>query len=461
MTFHSEFFRTGKAFQVLPLALWVSLGLLPILALTRSEEGTPHLGLAIAIASLTLFVGALVASFSSRQMRSDPRRNHFFAQLGGLIVAVLLFVLTDNAILFTLGWLGSGHLLARLIGHSSSLAEARDAYRRSMKTFLVGDAAVLAAVVLLCWNARTVDISIAIEASAAMTPMLTLLAALLLLIGAAVRCALPPFSGWLLSSMTAPTPVSALMHAGLVNAGGFLLLRFAPLLEAAPVARYAAVLLGLFAAIWGVSIMAVRPDIKRALAGSTVSQMGFMIMSCGMGAYAAVLWHLVAHGLFKAWLFLNAGSTIGMRRDVRPTLDARSVFIVSALALGIGTFLALNGALGATLVPLLLAFATGGATLVSILVARTRHGSRLKLALAVFCLAVVHALGFGAAQTLLDRPDAPLLSPVLAIVLLVFFLGVWTWQSHRIERRRALPPLLYVRLLNAGNLPTTASGDRS
>ena len=143
----------------------------------------------------------------------------------------------------------------------------------------------------------------------------TLTAALLLLIAAAARCALPPFAGWLLSSMTAPTPVSALMHAGLVNAGGFLLIRFAPVFEAAPIARAAAVAIGLVAALYGVGVMSVRPDIKRSLAGSTVSQMGFMIMSCGLGAYAAALWHIVAHGLFKAWLFLGSGSSVGMRGD--------------------------------------------------------------------------------------------------------------------------------------------------
>ena len=157
---------------------------------------------------------------------------------------------------------------------------------------------------------------------------------MLLVIAAAARCAVPPFSGWLLSSMTAPTPVSALMHAGLVNAGGFLLIRFAPVLEAAPVARAVAMLLGLFGAIYGVGIMMVRPDIKRSLAGSTVSQMGFMIASCGLGYFAAALWHLTAHGLFKAWLFLTAGSRVGIEQN-RPQggLDLTAAATVALVTL--------------------------------------------------------------------------------------------------------------------------------
>lgn len=284
-------------------SIWIAPAGIAGLAFLAAEGPRALSVLQLVIAGMTIFVGAIVAAFSRRFMRSDPRRTSYFAQIALLIGSVLLFVLTNDLLVFAAAWVASGILLASLVGHANALPEAREAAIRARRTFLIGDLALLAALAIVGGHGGTTDISAALSRSGSLSPLAGHLAALLLVIAAAARCALPPFSAWLLSSMTAPTPVSALMHAGLVNAGGFLLLRLAPVLEAAPVARYAAVGTGLFAALWGLGIMAVRPDAKRALAGSTVSQMGFMIMSCGLGAYAAALWHIAAHGLFKAWLF--------------------------------------------------------------------------------------------------------------------------------------------------------------
>ncbi|MDR7103628.1 proton-conducting transporter membrane subunit [Croceicoccus sp. BE223] len=442
------------------LVLWSLLGILPVVALLAWRAGAPLPGLSLAIAGMTLFVGALVATFSTRYMRSDRRSGRFFATLGGLVASVLFFVLTGNALLFVAGWLASGVLLARLIGHADEWGEARAAARRSIRTFLLGDLALLAGIGLLCWHGGTLRLDEAIAAVPAMPAPVVGVIAALLLAAAAARCALPPFSGWLTSSMTAPTPVSALMHAGLVNAGGFLLLRFAPVLEAAPAVRYAAIAIGLFAALWGIGIMAVSPGIKRSLAGSTVSQMGFMIVSCGFGAYAAALWHIVAHGLFKAWLFLNAGSAFGTEADRRPALEPGVVMAVAGITFVVGCVLAVRGTAGGELVPLLLAAATGAATLGTVLVGRTGAGSRVAITAMLIGLALLHLLGFELARDALAFADAPLISPTLAVIVLAAFLGGWIWQSRRIATRSALPPALYVHLLNAGMLRPLASGDR-
>lgn len=454
------FYSRFDAGKFVALVLWTGLGGLLVAAIGTSATGAPMSGLSIAIAALTLFVGALVATYSARYMRSDPRRFRFFSSLGGLVLSVLMFVLANNAFFFAAGWLASGFLLASLIGHSEGWSEACAAARRSQHTFLIGDFAVVAGLGLLCWSTGTWRLDSAIMAISAMPVPLVGTIALLLLAGAAARCALPPFSGWLMSSMTAPTPVSALMHAGLVNAGGFLLLRFSPVLEAVAVVRYSAIVLGLFAAIWGIGIMAVRPDIKRSLAGSTVSQMGFMIMSCGLGAYAAALWHIVAHGLFKAWLFLNAGSAIGMQADRRPTLEPRVVVTVAAATLIVGGVLTFGGIAGAELVPLLLAIATGLATLGAIVLADVNVGSRLALAGGLSALALVHVLGFEAASAALPVASATPLPPAAAILLLAVFLGGWVCQSILVASRTPLPAPLYVRLLNAGALRPALSGDR-
>ena len=415
----------------------------------------PASGLAAAIAGLTLFVAAIVVLFSQRYMRADLRPGAYFGAIGALLACVLAFVLTGNLAVFAGAWIGSGLLLARLIGHVGQLAESGPAMRRAAATFAIGDSALVAALAILWWHGGSLQIDEVLAATATMPPSLALLAALLLVIAAGARCALPPFSGWLLSSMTAPTPISALMHAGLVNAGGFLLIRFAPVLEAAPLARIGAVVLGLVAALYGIGIMAVRPDIKRSLAGSTVSQMGFMVLNCGLGAYSAALWHILAHGLFKAWLFLGSGSSVGMK-PARPGRDlAPQVSHAIAVTTLVAAFVAgWAGVLSAGMVPLALGLATAIAMLAGAMQGDGSVRGKLVLALSCAGLMALYAGGLRIAHAVLG-PDAPALLPAPALIaLLAAFLGTWVWQQRRFAGAASLPPALYVRLLNAGALAT-------
>lgn len=438
--------------------LWLGLGA-AALALA-GPSAPPASGLPLAIGLLTLFVAAIVATFSLRYMRADARSQRFFITLGALVAAVLGFLFTGNLAVLGLAWCISGWLLAALIGHAGGWREAVAAARRARLTFLAGDAALLAALGLLGWHAGSWQIDAVLAAAPAMPPLVASGAALLLVVAAAARCALPPFSGWLLSSMTAPTPVSALMHAGLVNAGGFLLIRFAPVLEAAPAARIVAVVLGLGGAIYGIGIMLVRPDVKRALAGSTVSQMGFMVMSCGLGAYAAALWHIIAHGLFKAWLFLGSGSTVGMKPgNVPTTLTARTALIVAAGTVGIALSLVSFGDGNASLVPLLLGLATAASTLVAALAGRAPVRTKATLVLALAGLIAFHAAGLALAGMAVRANGAALLPEWGLLALLALFLGLWAWQQRRIATGHGLPLPLYVHLINAGALPAAGQGE--
>ena len=433
--------------------LWSGFGL-ALVGLWIQPAGLALSGLSGALSLLTLFVAAVVASFSLRYMRADQAAPLFFLQLVMLVAAVLVFLLSPHMLVLAAAWCASGWLLARLIGHSRHWAEARAAARRAHRSFLIGDAALLAALALLAWQTATLDIHAALaQASTLSAPMLSVIG-LLLVIAAAARCALPPFANWLLSSMTAPTPVSALMHAGLVNAGGFLLLRFAPLMEAAPLARILALLLGVGAALYGIGIMMVRPDVKRALAGSTVSQMGFMIMSCALGAYGAALWHIVAHGLFKAWLFLGSGGAIG--RKGGKSRAPVSLWAQGAIALIIGCIallFILNGQHDARLVPLLLALATAGATLVAALNTALPLRAKLGMLLLVLLLIAVHGAGLAWAQRAIGADAAPLVPAWVMLVLLLIFLSLWLWQQRR------MPLRLYVHFINAGALPPASKGD--
>ena len=445
-----------------PIAGLLWLGLAGAVALALAQQATvPLSGLALAIALLTLFVAAIVATFSLRYMRADNRSTRFFLSLGAMVVAVLGFLASGNLIAFAAAWVASGWLLAALIGHAQDWQEAKAAAGRARIAFLTGDAALILALSLLGWQTGSLEIATVLSEAANLPTLPLTAAALLLVIAAAARCALPPFAGWLLSSMTAPTPVSALMHAGLVNAGGFLLIRFAPVLEAAPAARAAAILIGLCAAIYGLGIMMVRPDIKRSLAGSTVSQMGFMIMSCGLGAYAAAIWHIIAHGLFKAWLFLGSGSSVGMKAS-KPAamLSGGTSLLIAAATLGVALSIFSFGQGNAGLIPLLLGLATASATLVASLGGQVPMRAKLALLVTLALLIAFHSAGL-ALTGMAVGPDAAQLVPDWAMLaLLAVFLAAWVWQQHSAAAGRALPLPLYVHFLNAGLLPATASGVR-
>jgi NADH:ubiquinone oxidoreductase subunit 5 (subunit L)/multisubunit Na+/H+ antiporter MnhA subunit len=444
----------SKAGAAITALLWLSLAAL----LATPVE--PQWRLSWTVGLLTLFVGAIVASFSLRYMRADRRANRFHLMLGLLVASVMAVVFAGNLLLLALAWCASGQLLAAMIGHSADWDEARAAARRTRAALLPGDVALIVALGLLAWHARSLRLEDALAAATTLPPALASVMALLLLLAAAARCALPPFSGWLLSSMTAPTPVSALMHAGLVNAGGFLLIRFAPLMEAAPAVRAAAVLIGLCGALYGIGIMMVRPDIKRSLAGSTVSQMGFMIMSCGLGAYAAALWHLIAHGLFKAWLFLGSGSAIRQRSgSAQVALPPAAPLVIVALTLAVALGLFWTGEGTAELVPLLLALATALAMVTGALGGKVPLRVKTLLLLPLVALAALHAGGLSLAADAVSDSTSPIMSDGALFALLAVFLAAWLWQQRRLAARRSLPLPLYVHLMNAGGIAAMAKGE--
>ncbi len=456
---HSRFQQTVSTGLMISCVLWAGLAASVAWMFAFPSLGK-EIGVSLSIGMLTLFVGAIVSSFSSRYMRSDQRSTRFFLMLGLLVASVLITVFSANLLILALAWCTSSVLLAKLVGHCADWDEALAAKRRTQLAFAIGDVSLVAALSILGWQAGTLQLEVVLSTVSEIPAPLATAAALLLVIAAAARCALPPFSGWLLSSMSAPTPVSALMHAGLVNAGGFLLIRFAPLLEAAPSARIVTIAIGLFAAIYGLGIMMVRTDIKRTLAGSTVSQMGFMIMSCGLGAYAAALWHIVAHGLFKAWLFLGSGSAIGMKSESqRGSLSnaATAAIAIGTLCIAVSYLVVGNGS--ASLVPLLLGMATAMATMIACLGSVSSLRTKLSFLLLMAALAAFHTVGLSIAHSAVGA-DAQALVPNWALLaLLATFLGCWVWQQHRLLSGAGLPARLFVHLINAGALKATRKGE--
>lgn len=260
------------------------------------------------IAPFIAFVGANVAHFSARYMDGDADAGRFWWRLAALLLTALLLVAADHVGWFIAAWTAMAWWLADLIGYRHGQAAARAAGRIARRWLMAG--AVAMALGLLWLSAAAGTPSMAGIGRHASQHALPLAPLVMVILAAVVQCALPPASRWLMSSMTAPTPVSALMHAGMVNAGGILILRLAPALAESPELLHALFVIGGLSALIGSLFALVQSDIKRTLAASTVAQMGFMIAQCGLGLFGAAVAHLMLHGLYKARLFLGAGSAV-------------------------------------------------------------------------------------------------------------------------------------------------------
>ena len=264
--------------------------------------------LAAVLLLLVFGVSTIVQAFAVRYLAGDPRAPWFFGGAGLLTAASA--GMTSAATLLTLAvcWTLAGAALCLLLGTYWHLQSARDGVRRTVAAFLIGDLALWAAVIAATATWGRVDLRTS-DLSGPIVPIL----GVLVVIAALSRSAQIPFHRWLPATLAAPTPVSALLHAGVVNAGGILLIRVAPL-GTDDLARAITIVAGAATMAYGAAIMLVKPDIKGALAHSTTAQMGFMILTCGLGLWAAAVIHLVAHGFYKATLFLSSGSAIAGRR---------------------------------------------------------------------------------------------------------------------------------------------------
>ncbi|MGB0876717.1 MAG: proton-conducting transporter membrane subunit [Mycobacterium sp.] len=267
--------------------------------------------LAVALLLLIFGVSAVAQGFAVRYLAGDSRAWWFTCGAGLLTAASATLVTATTLIGIAAGWTVTGIALCLLLGTYWQLPSARDGVRRASAAFLVGDGALWAAVALVYLRTGTVDL--ADLRAAQFGGPLAAVVGVLVVIAALSRSAQIPFHRWLPATLAAPTPVSALLHAGVVNGGGILLVRLSPL-SSSELAAGLIIVAGATTMTYGAIIMLVKPDIKGALAYSTMAQMGFMILTCGLGLWAAAVIHLFAHGFYKATLFLSSGSAISRAR---------------------------------------------------------------------------------------------------------------------------------------------------
>jgi NADH-quinone oxidoreductase subunit L len=269
--------------------------------------------LSLTFVLLVTFVGSLIHVYSVAYMEHDADRRRFFAYLNLFVAAMLLLVLADSYLLLFVGWEGVGLASYLLIGFWNHRTPYAVAAKKAFIANRVGDVGLIVALMLMFATFGGVDFATVHEGAAhASTGTLTAIG-LMLLLAACGKSAQFPLQSWLGDAMAGPTPVSALIHAAtMVTAGVYLIVRSAPVFDGAPDAQLVVAVVGAITLLYGAVVGCAKDDIKKALAASTMSQIGYMVLAAGLGpvGYAFAIFHLVTHGFFKAGMFLGAGSVM-------------------------------------------------------------------------------------------------------------------------------------------------------
>ncbi|MCB1547950.1 MAG: hypothetical protein KDJ41_09005 [Hyphomicrobiaceae bacterium] len=355
----------GAAVSVSMVALGLALacGLAVALAgpVTSPMLGLAGIGLSVhvdALSSIMLalvaFIGVIVVRYSRNYLDGDPGHAGFIRWLLLALASVLTLLVAGNLALLILAWIATSLTLNKLLLFYPGRPAARRAAAKKFWISRIGDACLLAASALLYARFGTLDIASLGEAARAAAGLggpstLVTLAALLVVATAILKSAQLPLHGWLIEVMETPTPVSALLHAGIINAGAFLVLRLADVMLLATPALEVLALVGGATALFGSLVMLTQTSVKVQLAYSTVAQMGFMLLQCGLGAFSSALLHIVAHSLYKAHAFLSSGSVMDLARaswSPSPGGQPHPARLVMALGVVVAMTLLIAGVFG-------------------------------------------------------------------------------------------------------------------
>ncbi|MFF2535609.1 NADH-quinone oxidoreductase subunit L [Streptomyces cyaneofuscatus] len=293
-------------------------------------------------------VGTLIHIYSIGYMEHDERRRRFFGYLNLFLAAMLILVIADNYLLLYVGWEGVGLASYLLIGFWQHKPSAATAAKKAFLVNRVGDVGLSIAIMLMFTTFGTFAFGPVLEATGETSEGKLTAIGLMLLLAACGKSAQVPLQSWLGDAMEGPTPVSALIHAAtMVTAGVYLIVRSGAIFNGAPDAQLVVAIVGAVTLIFGAIVGCAKDDIKKALAGSTMSQIGYMILAAGLGpiGYIFAIMHLVTHGFFKAGLFLGAGSVMhGMNDevDMRKYGGLRKYMPVTFITFGLG-YLAIIG----------------------------------------------------------------------------------------------------------------------
>jgi NAD(P)H-quinone oxidoreductase subunit 5 len=296
------------------------------------------------VASSVLTIGAVVFRFSCDYLKDDPKRESFLKNLSLMLTSILIMVFSHNFIIYWLSWFLTSYFLHQLLIHFNHLLTAQKAANQKFWVSRLGDIFLLSAILLMGFTFNSVDFAtiftqIDQQDFLINNRMAVMSIGFLIILGALTKSAQFPFHFWLPNTMDSPTPVSAIMHAGILNAGGYLVIRLSPLLSKTPLVLSLLVIVGLITLVYAVLKMLTQTDIKKKLAYSTISQMAFMMIQCGVGAFALATLHIIAHAFYKSYAFLSSGTATDSGKMNRYTVGEKSlvslwtIFFVGGAAL--------------------------------------------------------------------------------------------------------------------------------
>ncbi|MHB8369799.1 MAG: proton-conducting transporter transmembrane domain-containing protein [Leptospirales bacterium] len=289
------------------------------------EINTSINALTVVMLLLVSFVGMIVSRYSSIYMDGDAREGRFHRWLSLTLGAFFTLIVVGNMWAFLVSWIATSLFLHELLAFYRERPGAIEAARKKYLFHRIADGSLLAAIVLIVRTLHTSDFSglqAAVSGLHGPLPEPLIVASGLIVLAAILKSAQFPFHGWLIQVMEAPTPVSALLHAGIIYTGAFLALRMSPILSLSGGARDAMILVGLLSIAVASLMMMTETNIKESLAYSTCAQMGFMLMECGLGLYSLAVMHIVAHSVYKAHAFLSSGSVVDHFRAPALPYDA-------------------------------------------------------------------------------------------------------------------------------------------
>ena len=413
-------------------------------------------GFTLLIWATVTFFSALISSYSHNYLNGFKFQTKFMLLCLAFTLSVMLFVMSNHILMLTASWLLMGFFMSRLIGVDADWGEAREASKFTLRYFVAGTLFLAAGLLLLAFELDTFLIS-EIIAQLNLVPNFTLLIAALCLITAAIiQSAIYPFHRWLLSAMTSPTPASALMHAGFVNGSGILLAIFSTVLFASNTLDILLIIGGL-TAILAQFTKLIQVNVKQKLACSTIAQMGFMIMQCGLGFFNAAVTHLILHGFYKAYLFLSSGEEIKHSSPKRTEqlrikpIQALAVLIFGALAAVFFSFITGKGTqLDSSIFLILIVAITIGQVTYNIVKEKSLSGAqKLVLPPALFLIGIsAYGLVYSIVTTLMASMPMvaePIALSTLQIVFGIVFLVGFFIMKLGIYRQI---PWLYVKLMN-------------
>jgi NAD(P)H-quinone oxidoreductase subunit 5 len=348
----------------LAAALASGLGVIAVGALATPTLGLRGIGFGVYIDALSAvmftlvsFIGVVVLRYSRNYMDGDARQGDFMRYLSLTLAAVLVLIVSGNLAQFIAAWIAASLGLNKLLLFYGERQAAQLAAKKKFIASRLGDACLILAAVLLLAAFGTLEFAPLFAMAEGMGQGASIsgsvpVIAVLLVVAALLKSAQLPLHGWLIEVMETPTPVSALLHAGIINAGGFLILRMADIMALSTGALETLAIVGGATALFGSVVMLTQTSVKVQLAYSTVAQMGFMLLQCGLGAFSAALLHIVAHSLYKAHAFLSSGSVIDLARaswSPSPSGQPHPARLALALASVLVVMAGVGAAFGATL----------------------------------------------------------------------------------------------------------------